>query len=189
MIHELMPKNVAFLGFDSENEFTRTLPGVHTFFDLSLGNWEINSAWTLPSSYDLIVSTRCPYFACDPADFIRRCQRHITNKGNIFIDWGLGDHWRFPMYKVGWVRNGEHEFAYSNNNYLHSCLWRSEFQDVPEVIKFWDHIRGRYGYDVDAKLDDVVKAEIPSIVDYKFDKIKFKFLWPDSPQLYIMTLL
>lgn len=181
--------SVAFLGFDNENEFTRTVKATRRhFYDLSLGNWNINHDWSLPMSYDFIVSTRCPYFAKNPWVFMQKCRRHLNLGGKLFIDWGLGDHWRFPSYKVGWVRDGEHEFAYAPDNYLYSCMWRPEFADHPEVRAFWDHVRGRFGYDENLSLNDVVKREIPALIDYQCERINFKFLWPDLPQLYIMTL-
>lgn len=189
MLEGLVPGSVAFLGFEREDELTMGIPGTHSFFDLALGNWEINSSWSLPTRYDLIVSTRCPYFSRDPSDFVARCHAHLNPGGRMFLDWGLGDHWRFPSFKVGWVRDGEHEHAYRPGNMLYSCLWRREFLGHPEVKRFETSVQGRFGYGEDADLDDIVRREIPYIVDYEFDRIGFKFLWPDRPQLYIMTLV
>ena len=52
-------------------------------YDLQLGNWNINSDWSLEKKYDTIICTRCPYFAKDPEDFIER-NRHPTYR---YIDW------------------------------------------------------------------------------------------------------
>lgn len=188
LTHHLNPKSVALLGFSSENAYTNQLPGVHDLYDLSLGNWEINSDWKLKNTYDLIVCTRCPYFAKDPHEFIRLCIKHTNPGGAILLDWGLGDHWRFPKYKVGWVRDGEHEFAYAQNNKLYSCMWRKSFEDDKVVKKYRDLVAGRFGYPHDIDLTRVVNDEIPSVVDYECDEIRFECLWPDAPQLYIMTL-
>lgn len=189
MVSDLRPERVALLGFPSDNGFTSSIPGKHDFYDLQLGNWNINWNWVLArQDYDLIVCTRCPYFASDPDAFVKKCRAHLGPNGKMFLDWGLGDHWRFEKYKVGWVRDGEHEYFYTPDNFLHSCLWRSEFVQHPEVKKFWDNVRGRYGYSVDDDLDAVVRREVPRIVDYDFDSIRFKSLWSDAPQLYIMTL-
>ena len=189
MIDGLDPVTTAFLG-GAPNQFTRVVPGIHEFFDKYAGGvchrWDINSDWSLPATYDLIICTRCPYFSSSH-DFVDRCMRYLNPGGHLLLDWGLGDHWRFPNYKVGWIRD-EHEWAYDPENLLHSCLWRSEFVVDPTVMDFWDHVRGRFGYPRDASLDAVVRAEVPVIIDYEFDKLRFKFLWPEAPQLYIMTL-
>jgi hypothetical protein len=191
MICHLRPKSIAFLGFECHSVFTNlfTAP-IKDFYDLKLGNWNINDAWALPRKYELVISTRCPYFSRTPYDFVERCRANITPNGNIFLDWGLGDHWRFKDFKVGWVRNGEHEFAYQPDNFLYSCLWRDGFAKEPVIKQFWKHVvAGPYGYADDDDISDIVKCEVPQLVDYDFKKIKFKFLWPEAPQLYIMTLL
>lgn len=181
--------SAAFLGFSQDNDFTKNVfSDSKDFYDLSLGNWEINSRWRLKKQYDLIVSTRCPYFAREPTDFVERCKDHLTDDGVLFLDWGLGDHWRFDKYKVGWVRGGEHEWAYKEDNFLWSCLWREDFEDDIEVKKFYSHISGQFGYSRGEKLSQIVRKEVPEIVDYDYEEIKFKFLWPEAPQLYIMTL-
>lgn len=189
MISGLKPKTVALLGFSCENDFTLGIDAQKSFFDIALNNWDINSKWQLDKKYDLIISTRCPYFAKDPNDFIIRCKEHLNQDGKIFIDWGLGDHWRFKQFKVGWVRNNEHEFAYHKDNFLYSCLWKSEFMLDKEVQAFWNNVKGRFGYGLNDDLTDIVNREVPRIIDYEWSSIKFKFLWPDSPQLYIMTLI
>ncbi len=188
---DLSPKSVCFLGFNGENEFTRTFVNttIRDFYDLSLNNWNINDDWTLNKKYDLIICTRCPYFSKQPSIFIEKVKNSLNENGHALIDWGLGDHWRFKNYKVGWVRNNEHEFAYRNDNFLYSCLWKDEFVHNDEVKLFISHLKNRFDYSENFDLNQIIKDEVPSIVDYSFKKIKFKFLWPDSPQLYIITLL
>lgn len=189
LLRGISADSVAFLGFQGENEFTRSIDArVRSFYDLALGNWDINSQWSLVDSFDLVVSTRCPYFASDPADFVNRCVAHTRPGGHVLLDWGLGDHWRFPNFKVGWVKDGEHEWAYNENNKLYSCFWRDEFSDEPEVKAFWDAVRLLHKYEC-SSVTDVIRQEVPAIVVYAYEKIRFKFLWPDSPQLYIMTLI
>ncbi len=188
MTSDLQPKSVALLGFSSENAYTKQLPGTHHLYDLALGNWDINSDWKLSQKYDLIVSTRCPYFAKDPIAFFNLCVKHTNSGGAIMLDWGLGDHWRFKNYKVGWIRSGEHEFAYNENNKLYSCMWRKSFEDDQTVKNFRKLVAGKFGYSDNINLTDVVNNEVPFLVDYDHDKIQFECLWPDAPQLYIMTL-
>ena len=157
-------------------------------YDIKLNNWEINSDWKLPKKYDAIISTRCPYFAKDPEDFIKRCHHNLNKDGRIFVDWGLGDHWRYENYKIGWVKDGEHEWCYSPDNFLWSTVWDDEFLDHYAYKKFCKDVE-KYGY------YDVKKAifdEVPSIIKLKTIKKYFKVsynlktLWSDSPQLYIM---
>lgn len=191
MLDMLEPTSIAFLGFTSRPPFISCSRIDYDVFDRSLGNWEINSAWSLPKKYDLIICTRCPYFAKDPHDFIQRCKLHLNPGGHLFVDWGLGDHWRFEKFKIGWIRDGEHEFAYASDNFLYSCLWREEFIREDEVRRFWQACRSKPPYDAHLSLDDltsIIRNEVPAVIDYKFERLRFKFLWPDSPQLYIMTL-
>lgn len=190
ILRGIAANSVAFLGFPQENALTMSMniPVKH-FYDLSIDNWNINSPWSLKQSYDLIVCTRCAYFSKEPSDFIERIKNHLNKGGHALIDWGLGDHWRFTNYKVGWLRNGEHEFAYTPNNFLHSCLWKESFLQEGEVQNFWINIKGKFEYDNDASLDFIVRQEVPKVVEYDYKKISFKTLWPDSPQLYIITLV
>jgi hypothetical protein len=192
----ILPKlsydTVAFLGFHSENQFTATInSAVRHFYDLSLKNWEINSDWCLQQKYDLIVCTRCAYFCKDPDVFITKIKQHLNSEGLALIDWGLGDHWRFELYKVGWVRNGEHEFAYHDKNFLYSCYWNENIAQDEQVKLFWNTVKSnpRLGYSEDECLNDVIKNEVPKHISYKTKKIRTKFLWPESPQLYIVTLV
>ena len=41
----------------------------------------------------------------------------------LLADWGLGDHWRYEDFKVGWVKGEEHESFYSDNNFLWSFVF------------------------------------------------------------------
>jgi hypothetical protein len=184
--------SVAFLGFSQENDLTKSIVAkTKSFYDLSLGNWDINSDWTLDQKYDLIVSTRCPYFSKDPKAFIKKCKNHLTERGYALIDWGLGDHWRFKDYKVGWLRHGELEFAYKPTNFLYSCYWHDDLLLDQNVNLFWDSIllNPEFGYTNQNNLKEVVEKEIPYLVNYKVEKIKTVFLWPERPQLYIITLI
>lgn len=182
--------SIAFLGNKEENRFTLSLNAeIRDFYDIQLGNWDINSDWDLHRKYDLIVCTRCAYFSREPDIFVQKCKNHLTSNGCALIDWGLGDHWRFSDYKVGWIRNNVHEFAYKKDNFLFSCLWRQEFEQNVEVKNFWNNVKGRFSYPSKGSLTKVVNDEVPKIVDYQFSKIRFKHLWYDFPQLYIMTLI
>ena len=109
---------------------------VGDLYDLQLGNWNINSDWSLEKKYDTIVCTRCPYFAKDPEDFIRRCHDHLNPGGRLIVDWGLGDHWRFDNYKIGWVKNGEHEYHYTDDNFLWSTVWDDSFKEHEQYKSF-----------------------------------------------------
>lgn len=189
---------VAALGAEGHNEMTRAVCDasgrveVFDFYDLQLGNWDINADWRLKrDDYDLIILTRCAYFAADPSDLIRRCRRHTLHTGHVLIDWGLGDHWRFPEYRVGWERNGVHEYHDygEHRSYLHSCFWEPKFEQEHAVEMFRDMIC-QHGYSDDRSLTDIVNEEIPRLVnsdDHMPCLIDFLSLWPDSPQLYILT--
>jgi len=190
LLRNVNASSVAFLGFPKENLLTLSIDvPVKHFYDLSIGNWNINDDWILTQQYDLIVCTRCAYFSKNPQLFIEKCKRHLTADGHALIDWGLGDHWRFKNYKVGWVRDGEHEYAYQANNFLYSCYWNDELLKDDDVNLFWQNVKKnpRFGY-ASKNISDVIKEEIPSIVSYPC-KITTKFLWPESPQLYIITLV
>lgn len=182
-------ESVAFLGFTCENDLTLSVNcKIRDFYDLSLGNWDINSDWSLGKSYDLIVCTRCAYFSKNPKLFIEKCKDHLSSEGHALIDWGLGDHWRFSNYKVGWVKDGEQEFAYNSENFLHSCFWRDELKEDEEVKKFWESVvELNVGYDKKNNISDIVRKEVPQLIDYEAIEIKTKFLWKDNPQLYIIT--
>ena len=110
----------------------------------------------------------------------------------MFVDWGLGAHWgEFrASFKVGWLKDGEHECEYNKNNFLWSCVWSDEFTQDAEVKKFTNNIK-KFGY---SNLKTSVLNEVPSILklDYikKYFNVEYKILslWEDLPQLYILTV-
>ena len=101
----IVPKGrVALLGFQDNNIFSGDL------YDLQIGNWDINDDWSLDGTYDTIISLRCPYFAKNPQQFMKKCHDHLNDGGVLYTDWGLGDHWRFKDYKIGWVKEHVHPY-------------------------------------------------------------------------------
>ena len=139
--------------------------------------------------YDIIVCTRCAYFAKDPEDLIRRCADNLNPNGKLYVDWGLGDHWRFENYKIGWVKDDEHEYAYKKDNFLWSTVWDDSFLDDEQFKLFSDRVK-KFGY------DDIKKAifeETPQVLQLKNIKKYFNLLynnivlWNDKPQLYILV--
>jgi len=190
--------SVALLGFLGETDFTRSLHGQRDFYDIQFKDnrhWDINAPWTLPKKYDLVVCTRCPLFAKDPNDFIERCKQHLNPGGKILVSWELGDNFRSDRvqfsFKVGFVRDGQHEWCYFPENRAYSCMWRKEFVHQPDVQKFWSAVlsNSAFGYSEKDDLDHVVREEVPTIVDYDFEKIAFKYINVVKPALNIVTLL
>tara|TARA_R100001082_G_C4358896_1_gene158307 strand:+ start:334 stop:945 length:612 start_codon:yes stop_codon:yes gene_type:complete len=161
----LLPKggDIALLGF-TDNSWS---PG--DLYDLQLNNWSINSEWGLPKKYDSIISTRCPYFAKDPQDFIKRCYENLNDDGQIFLDWGLGDHWRYDNFKVGWVKDGEHESAYQPDNHLWSTLWDDSFLSNPQFVEFKKLIQ-KFDY---KDLKSAIFEEVPVVLELDFVKKYF----------------
>jgi len=174
--------DVALLGFTDNRYFDGDL------YDLSLNNWDINSEWQLNKKYDTIISTRCPYFAKNPQDFIRRCHENLNEQGKIYVDWGLGDHWRFDKYKIGWAKDNEQEFAYKDNNFLWSALWDDSFLSNEQFKDFEQNVK-KFGY---KSVQQAVQEEVPNILTLDFVKsffncdVKLFSLWPESPQLYTL---
>lgn len=187
---KLLPKKepIAILG--SQNRFYYDNQEDVDVFDMSFNgehHWNINSEWILKRQYGSIVCTRCPYFAKDPWDFIKRCHRHLLRDGQLLIDFGLGDHWRFENFKVGWSKDGEHEFSYHADNFLWSTVWDDEFLSNNQFKAFAKWIK-RFGYD---NVEEAIYDEVPMVMDLSFIKIFFDIstellaLWPDAPQLYV----
>mgnify|MGYP000005623526 CR=1 FL=1 len=173
--------DVALLGFVNNDKFEGDL------YDLSLGNWDINSDWFLGKKYDTIICTRCAYFSKNPEDFILQCYESLNEDGALFVDWGLGDHWRFENYKVGWVRDDEHEYAYFDDNYLWSVIWDDSFLNDDQFKNFEKNIL-KFGYD---DLKSSIFKEVPSVLSLSFVEkyfdcsVQIKSIWEDFPQLYI----
>lgn len=185
-------EKVALLGNQKDNSFTSSIKCQEKdFYDLALKNWNINDDdWKISKKYDLVLSTRCPYFAKDPKSFIEKCLDLLNPGGTLFLDWGLGDHWRFEEYKVGWVKDGEHEYAYEEGNFLWSTIWHDSFTQHPEYQDFQNNIK-KFGYE---NVETAMREEVPAILDLKdLADINLRAnilsLWPESPQLYIGLLL
>lgn len=177
--------DVGLLGFSNNNLFEGDL------YDLSIKNWDINNAWTLKQKYDTLICTRCAYFSKDPSYFISRCWDHLNDGGKLYVDWGLGDHWRFSDYKIGWKKNGEQEYAYKKNNFLWSTVWDEELLTDSEFKLFSERV-SKFGY---KNLKNAILEEVPHIITFdeikKFFKISYNTisLWEDLPQFYILLSL
>ena len=174
---------VALLGFTDNGLFEGDL------YDLQLNNWNINDNWELEKKYDTIISLRCPYFSKDPENFIKKCYNSLNKYGRLYVDWGMGDHWRFENYKVGWVKDGEHEHAYGKDNFLWSTVWDDSFLKDHQFELFRARA-ARYGY------KDIKKSifeEVPKVLEINFIKKYFDIsyniiaLWPEEPQLYVLV--
>ena len=184
-------KTVCFLGYPGPNPFTAVLePGADSvFLDLENG-WNINDVhWDLTdASFDAVVCTRVAYFCKDVATFFDEVYRVLKPGGFFLIDWGLGDHWRFTDYKVGWMKDGEHEHAYEDDNFLWSSAWNDCLESQEEYLRFAQCIVP-FGYN-DAKkaiFDEVPAVFDTSQLDDRFDvQHDTLFLWPNAPQLYII---
>jgi len=176
--------DTALLGFTDNRWFEGDL------YDLQLANWEINSDWNLDRKYDTIISLRCPYFAKDPKKFIEKCYDHLKPGGLLYVDWGLGDHWRFDNYKIGWCKDGEQEYAYEDENFLWSTVWDDSFIRHDHFKLFAERVK-KFGYE---DLSGAIHNEVPSVLKFKDIKKNFLLgynmmtLWEDRPQLYILLI-
>ena len=163
-------------------------------YDEQLGNWEINSLFPQgESKYDAVVCTRVAYFAKDPLKLIGQFHRLLKPGGRLLIDWGLGDHWRYNDFHIGWNhKTGMMEEAYGNK--LHSAIWTPTLDDDPQV-KAFRHDCEKLGYDSDNEIGmyDILNAEVdcvrdvseflPMLSDCTLSAHAF---WPDAPQLYMI---
>ena len=183
---------VGFFGQSGENFISKSIRSKNRkFYDLSLGNWDINKfPYKVDAKFDLIVCTRCAYFCKNPEEMLINFSKMLTVDGKILVDWGLGDHWRFKNYKIGWVKDGEQEWAYKENNFLWSTIWHKSFEKHPAYIKFENEVK-KLGY---CNVKESIIQEVPEIL--LLEKIKFKnckynimTLWSDNPQIYFCILV
>ena len=187
-------KSIGFFGFEKRNNLTDFfIADNKDFYDLSLNNWNINSfPYVNKENYDLIVCTRVAYFAKDPLKMIDSFKKMLNPGGKILIDWGLGDHWRFDNYKIGWVKGDEHEWCYEKDNYLWSSIWHDSMINDNHFKKFTSDVK-KLGYD---SVKSAIFEEVPVVTDIE-DIARLGFdinytllsLWEDKPQLYIILLL
>ena len=182
-------ESVALLGFSEHNSLTKSISSSNfDLYDLALGNWNINSPWNIEKKYDLVVCTRCAYFCKDLDKFFKNINAILKPGGEFLIDWGLGDHWRFENYKVGWIKNGEQEYAYEDNNFLWSTIWHEDFMKSAEYSKFQSWVK-RFGYD---NVKDAIFDEVPTVFNLQNLPQSIRAgavliaLWQESPQLYII---
>jgi len=165
-------------------------------YDLQLDNWEINSNWKLPKTYDTIICTRTAYFAKDPKDFLKRCYDSLNDNGTLYVDWGYGDHFRFSDYKIGWKNENEHEHAHAPENYLWSGVWDDSILESCAYKDFVNAVESGYDY---KNVKEAIFKEIPSLLTFEEIKTFFKIQGTTivynemfrgiPPQLYILFRL
>ena len=184
-------ESIGFYGFSKSNQLTDWfVSDDKNFYDLSLGNWNINEyPYDNSKKFDLIVCTRCAYFSKSPEKMINSFYGLLKENGKILIDWGLGDHWRYENYKIGWIKDSEHESFYGKDNYLWSCLWDDMLIQHPHFKKFEKWVE-KFGYP-DTK--SAIYSEVPKLLSldlvstfFSHVRVNLLTLWEDSPQLYII---
>ena len=95
---------------------------------------------------------------------------------------------RFKNYKIGWIKNGEQEYAYKDDNFLWSTVWDESFIDDEQFKTFSKRVQ-KYNC---KNVKEAIFNEVPSIISVsfieKFFTIKYNMLtlWEDLPQLYIL---
>lgn len=186
--------SIGFFGFEKPNSLTSFFNSENKdFYDLALDNWDINSfPYKNKSTYDLIVCTRVAYFSKEPLRMINNFKKMLNPGGKILIDWGIGDHWRFDNYKIGWVKDGEHEWCYKKDNFLWSAIWHDSMLEDLHFQEFASNVK-KLGYN---DVRNSIFKEVPVVVNIEdilrlgFD-VKYKLfnLWKDKPQLYKILLL
>ncbi len=181
-------QKIAILGSTSESFVREAFPNAQIdLFDIQLKNWDINDPnWKIELNYyDLVVCTRCAYFSRDPRDLIDRCLTLIKTGGCVFIDWGYGDHWRFEKFKVGWLKDGEHEYASykGHTSHLYSGIWNPNWENDSAVLEFKKNIQK---FDYNETLSEILNQEVPYLHLIDDVDVKFLSLWPDRPQLYLL---
>jgi len=181
-------KKIGFFGFEKENIFSMQFASTKKkFFDIKLKNWDINFfPYNITGEkFDLIVCTRVAYFCKSVIKMIEEFKKSLNPGGKILIDWGYGDHWRFKDYKIGWVKNNEHESAYFKENMLWSGFWDESLLKDLNYLKFCKWVQKK-GY-LDVK--KAIFEETPHILFAKDIKSNFTLstlaLWEEDPQLYI----
>jgi len=171
------------MGFTNNDLFQGDL------YDRKFSNWEINSEWQLNKTYSTIICTRCAYFSKNPEDFIVRCYNSLNKDGRLYVDWGLGDHWRFPMFKIGWVKNGEHEFCYAPDNFLWSFVWDDSFLEN-EQYRLFEKCVAEKGYsDVKKAVFDEVPVVTPLDFIRKYFDLEYRILTVVKPFLHMYVLV
>lgn len=185
---DLSVPRVACLGFRKKPSWIK-----HRYvdcYDKETNGWDINHDTDLNGKYDVIVCTRTAYFSSDPESFLQFCHRNLADNGRILVDWGLGDHWRYDTFKIGWVKNGEVEQAYFEGNFLWSTMWEPSWSADHECQMFLDWCRP-HGY---RDLSEAIYAEVPHVMSYDIFKkyfvpseLSFHAFWPEAPQLYILS--
>lgn len=193
-----MNDRVAFLGFSHANQLVNALRNdfkACDLYDLQLDNWNINGDDTIIGQYDLIVCTRCAYFACDINSFMSSIMSHLSVDGCAFIDWGYGTHFATSdgSFMVGWHDVKTDRFVvttYANVSApLRSGYWCMSLDHHPASRLFRDRIRTK-GYDDNRTLREIISDEVPHLVidddiiikPYAIDAL---CLWCDRPQLYV----
>ena len=181
---------VGAFGFTKQPEFL----GVECqLFDQELGNWEINSNFPEGEDvYDAIVCTRVAYFAADPLKLIVEFHRLLKPGGRLMIDWGIGDHWRYPKFRMGWKSHpeGPREAAYGYP--LMSAIWDDSLDIDIDALSFREWCIP-HGYPHGTSIAEHLEEEVDCLryvsemmPMFQECSVEAHAFWPDSPQLYII---
>lgn len=168
-------------------------------YDITLGNFDINSDWYLKKKYNTIICTRCAWFAKDPADFIKRCHQSLYRNGRLYVDWGLGEHFcRDKDFKIGWRKNDQQDVIHYEirtpdarqeyDSHLWSVVWSDIIMKHEQCKIFIEAIK-KYGYN---DLKEAVYEEFPvvlkleSIMSYFTFYVEILTITEPHLQMYIL---
>ena len=187
--------SIGFFGFSKPNQFSDWFVAKNKcYYDIELDNWNINHfPYDVREKFDLIVCTRVAYFSKDPKMMLTQFKNFLKPDGKILVDWGLGDHWRFQDFAIGWKHHGYQEFAYREKNYLWSSYHSKNLKSKKNYALF-EHFCKRFGYDyvesaIDKEVDVIITDKDVRDIGYNIEEEQCLFLWPESPQLYTCLLL
>lgn len=92
--------SVDFFGSTSKDKLCQNIKSAR-FFDLQIGNWNINTKWSIQTSR--AVCLRTSGFAINPNDLITSFSKNMDKNGILLIDWSLGsDHYPRESKKWTW---------------------------------------------------------------------------------------
>lgn len=99
------------------------------FFDIQMGNWDINGEWNTPQT-DKAICLRSSGFSINPNMLIENFANKIKSKGILIIDWTMGsDHYQRDSKDWTWGWHDTRNRCYGEYNNKKYPLYSSYLSD------------------------------------------------------------
>lgn len=193
---------VTFFGSTNKDKLAQHIRSAK-FFDLQLGNWDINKPWNVEKT-SKVICLRTSGFAVSPNLLVEKFSNCMDKNGILMIDWTMGsDHYARDSKKWTWGWSTGESRCYGEykgkkcplySSYLSpGCLTSDAFNRLVEYASKQEHYQGVVDWYSQIKSEFSDNFLDQKILDKHFEVVEEKSWTPlkqnGRAQFYLIQVL